>query len=137
MQEPTKQVTPLDPTPTEFVNGIRIGRWSRWLKPERPMWPMLVVMLDVDAQNLLQMAASHDQQPVQALSAHRADPALREGVRVGRLDRSQHDLGALGAEDVVEATTELCVPILQDIPNMSPLLAEYQQRVACLRVTRT
>lgn len=68
MQEPTKQVTPLDPTPTELVSGIRIGGRSRWLKPERPMWPTLVVMVDVDVQQLLQMAASHDQQPVQALT---------------------------------------------------------------------
>jgi hypothetical protein len=58
MQEPTKQVTPLYPIPAGSVSGIRIGGRSGWLKPERAMWPMPVVMLDVDAQHLLQTAAS-------------------------------------------------------------------------------
>ena len=58
MREPTKQVTPLYPTPAGFVSAIRIGGRSGWLKPERSMWPMPVVMLDVDAQQLLQMGAS-------------------------------------------------------------------------------
>jgi hypothetical protein len=89
-------------------------------------------MLDIDAQHLLQMAASHDQQPVQALSADRAHPALREGIGVGRLGRCQYHLRALSAEEVVKGAAELGIPIPQDILNMSPLLAEYQQQVACL-----
>lgn len=76
MQEPTKQLTPLYPTLAGSVTGIRIGGRSRWLKPERSMWSMPVVMLDVDAQHLLQMASSHDRQPVQALSADPSHSAL-------------------------------------------------------------
>jgi hypothetical protein len=86
MQELIKQFTSLYPTLAGSLTGIRIGGRSRWLKPERSMWPMPVV-LDVDAQHLLQMASSHDQQPVQALSADPAYPALREGIGVGRLDQ--------------------------------------------------
>jgi putative transposase len=59
------------------------------------------------------MVASDDQQPVQALGTDRADPALRVGVRIGRLDGCQQDLGALGAEHVVEGAAELGVPIAQ------------------------
>ena len=35
--------------PAGSVSGIRIAGRSGWLKPERAMWPMPVVMLDVDA----------------------------------------------------------------------------------------
>jgi hypothetical protein len=69
---------------------------------------------------------------VQALGADRAHPALREGVRVGRLDRCQYDLGALGAEEVVEGAAELGVPIAQQALDSSSLLAEHQQQVAGL-----
>jgi hypothetical protein len=38
-----------------------------WLQPERPVGTMGVVMLDVDAEDLLEVAAADDQQPVKAL----------------------------------------------------------------------
>jgi hypothetical protein len=38
-----------------------------WLQPERPVGTVGVVMLDVDAEDLLEVAAADDQQPVQAL----------------------------------------------------------------------
>ncbi len=42
-----------------------------------------VGVLDVDPKDVLEVAAPDDQEPVQALGAHRPDPALRMGVRVG------------------------------------------------------
>jgi hypothetical protein len=50
------------------------------------MRPMNIVMLDVDAQHLLQVSASHDHWPVQTLGADRADPAFSVCIRIGRLD---------------------------------------------------
>jgi hypothetical protein len=87
--------------------------WIRRLQPERPVWAMGVVVLDIDVEDLLEVAAPDDQQPVQALGAHRPDSAFRMGVRVRRLHRRQHHLGALGAEYVVEAAGELGVVVAQ------------------------
>jgi hypothetical protein len=72
-----------------------------------------VVVLDIDPEDLLQVAAPDDQQPVQAFGAHRPDPALRMGVRVGGLHRRQQHLSALGAEHVVEAAGEFRVVVAQ------------------------
>jgi hypothetical protein len=90
---------------------------------------MHVVMLDVDAQHLFQVPTSDDQQPVQALGTDRADPRLRERVRIGRLDRGQDHLSAFGAEHVVERAAELGIPIAQQELDAAPLLAEHQQQV--------
>jgi hypothetical protein len=65
-----------------------------WLQPERPVGTVSVVMLDIDPQDLLEVAAADDQQPVQALGTDGAHPALRVGVRLGRPDRGYEHLAA-------------------------------------------
>ncbi len=40
------------------------------------MWPMGVVVIDVDAQDALELPATADQEPVEAVAADRADPAF-------------------------------------------------------------
>jgi len=132
MQESAKQVTPLYPTPAGFASSIKIGGRSRRSQPERPVRPMHVVVLHVDAQHLVQVFASRDQQPVQALGADRANPAFREGVGVGCLDWCQHHLGVLGAEEVIEGAAEFGIPIAQDELDSSSLLAQHQQQIPCL-----
>ena len=129
MQEPAKQVTPLYPTPASFASGIRIGGTSRRSQAERPVRPMHVVVLHIDAQHPLQVSTSRDQQPVQALGADRGNPAFREGVGVGRLDRCQHHLGVLGAEEVIEGAAEFGIPITQHELDSSSLLAQPQQQI--------
>ena len=62
------------------------GRRLWRLLPKRPVRTVSVVMLDVDAEDLLEVAAADDQQPVQALRTDGAHPALRVGVRLGRSD---------------------------------------------------
>ena len=92
--------------PTEQVAAVHLGSMSsaddgqpsgsvRCLKSKGAVWTMPVVVLGVDPQDLLQVPSADDQQPVQALGADRADPSLREGVRVGRLHRREHHLGVL------------------------------------------
>jgi hypothetical protein len=49
---------------------------------ERPVGTVAVAVLDVDAEHLLKVSSLGDQQPVQALGPHRADPALGVGVGV-------------------------------------------------------
>jgi hypothetical protein len=129
VQEPAEQIAPTDLTLADDTNAIGIGGRTRRSQPERPVGPMHVVVLHIDAQDLLQVAASHDQQPVQTLGADRADPALRGRVGVGRLDRCQDYLGALRAEEVVEGAAELGVTIAEQELDSSSLLAEHQQQV--------
>jgi hypothetical protein len=54
---------------TDLADGW-CRRWLprlRWLQPEGAVRPVLVVVLDVLAQDALEVAAGEDQQPVQAL----------------------------------------------------------------------
>jgi hypothetical protein len=69
MQETAEQVTSAHLTSFILTDDGQSGGSVRRLKPERPVRPMGVVVLDVDSKDLLQMAASNDQQPVQALGA--------------------------------------------------------------------
>ena len=62
------------------------------------MWTLLVEVPDVDAEDVLELAATEDQQPVEALPPHAADPAFGVGVRVRRLDRRPDDLDAFTAK---------------------------------------
>jgi hypothetical protein len=103
----------MHPTFAGLADDVRIGGWVRSLQPERPMRTMPVVMSHVDSKDSVQVRASHDQQPVQALGTDRADKPFCDGVRVGRLDRCQPHLGALRAEEVVEGAAELRVAIAQ------------------------
>jgi hypothetical protein len=52
---------------------------------------LLVEVADVDEQEVFELAATKDQERVEAFPAHAADPALCIGVRIRRLDRRSHD----------------------------------------------
>jgi hypothetical protein len=45
------------------------------------VWPLTVVVVDVDAQHSFEVAAVEDQQPVEALGTDGADEALGESLR--------------------------------------------------------
>jgi hypothetical protein len=70
---------------------------------ERSVRTLAVVMVDVLAQDALELTTADDEQPVEALLAQRADEAL--GVRIGvrGLDGRADDPDAVGPEDLVEA----------------------------------
>jgi hypothetical protein len=72
---------------------------------------MGVVVLEVDPQHLLEVAAADNQQPDQALGADRPDPALGVGVGVGRLHRGHKHLDTFRSEHVIESAPELRIPI--------------------------
>src|SRR5438094_6932940 len=57
-----------------------------WPKCERAVRPMPLVMTGVDAKHVLELAAAEDEQPVEALATHNADPALGVGVRIRRMN---------------------------------------------------
>ena len=96
------------------------------------MWPMPVVVLDVDPKDLLEVAAPNNQQPVQALGTDRAHPALRVGVRSGCPHRRNEHPGSLRAEHIAEPAAELRVVVTHDEACPPPSFSQDQQQVAGL-----
>jgi hypothetical protein len=105
---------------------------GRRFEPKRPVRTMPVVVLEMDPEDLLQMTTANDQQPVQALSADGTDPPLRIGVRVRGLERRNEHLGTLGVEHVVEATTELRVPVADKKAHPPAAFGQHHEQVAGL-----
>lgn len=73
--------------------GRRISSGDRSVDPVRRLQvegalrPLAVVVADVDAKDVLELAATEDEQPVEAPAADATDPTLNVSVRVRRLDR--------------------------------------------------
>jgi hypothetical protein len=76
------------------------------------MRPMAVVMVDIDAQHLLELSPADDQDPVEAVPADGADPAFGERVRLRGPERCADDLDAFASEGLVEDAAELAVAIV-------------------------
>jgi hypothetical protein len=93
---------------------------------------MAVVVLDVEVQDANKLPAAGDQEMVQALLAHGANPALGDGVGVRSLDRCQDDLGTHRMPDIVEGPGELAVSVADQEPDDSGLLIEHGDEVAGL-----
>src|SRR6266508_5347637 len=76
----------------------------------------------VDPKDSLEVAAAQDQHPVQAFGPDRADPPLREGVRLRGPDRRLDDPHPFGPEDLVERTGVLGIPVADEEPDaLKPL----------------
>jgi hypothetical protein len=89
---------------------------------------MPVVMVGIDTQHLFELAAAEDQQPVEALATHAADPALGVCVRVRCLDRCADHGDPFGFEDVIEAAAELGVAIVdEEAERLLAIVARHQQ----------
>jgi hypothetical protein len=93
---------------------------------------MAVVVLDVDVQDAKKLPTPSDQEVVQALLAHGANPALGDGVSVRSLDRRQDDLGADRAPDAVEGAGELAVTVVDQEPDGGGVLIERRDEIAGL-----
>ena len=61
-----------------------------------------------------------DEQPIQALAADGADPAFRDGIRAGRLERGPHDPHLLRGEDGIERRRELAVAVMNEESGPGP-----------------
>src|SRR5436853_665914 len=92
------------------------------------MWPLTVVMVDVDAEDMLEVAAVEDQEPVQALAADGANEPLRDCVRLRRAHWRPDDPHAFAAEDLIEGTAVLAVTVTDQEANAA--LAELEAEVA-------
>ena len=84
-------------------------------------------MRDVRGEDVLEVAAADDEEPVEALAADAADPAF--GVRpcLRRPHRRLDHPHAFGAEDLVEVTGELAVSITDEEPRADIFVVERHQ----------
>ena len=92
--------------------GIRLAAMIRRSQVECSVRTLLVEVADVDAEDVLELAAPEDQKPVEAFPAHATDPPFCVGIRVGRPDRRADDLDPFDAEDRVEGAAELPVAVM-------------------------
>ena len=65
MEQPAESVAPTHRTCLALAGDVQASRRIRRPQLQRPVWAMPVVVLDVAPENLLEMAAPDDQQPVQ------------------------------------------------------------------------
>jgi hypothetical protein len=92
------------------------------------MGAMTVVIGYVDAKHLLEVSASEDQDPVQALPTKRAHPALGIRVRLGCAHGRADDPPPLAFEHLVEDTGELGVPVPDEKATIDKLLLPSSSR---------
>src|SRR6266571_3445519 len=134
VEQSAEEVAPPDLQRMNYRCRRRIGSAAaiRRSQVERSVWTLLIEVADVDAEDVLELAATEDQEPVEALPAHAADPAFGVGVRVRRLDRRSDDLDAFAAEDVVEGAAVLRVAVVDQEARPLAAVVEIHQHVACV-----
>ena len=102
----------------DTIEAADIGRWLLATQPpctcrrqlrECAVRPMLVVVPRVRREDVVEVAATDDEQPVEALAAGGPDPALGVSSSLRCADRRFDDADAFGAEDLVELAGELAV----------------------------
>ena len=71
------------------------------------MWPMAVVMVDEDANDLLEMLAVEDQEPIQTLRANRPHEPFRDTVCLRRAKRRANDLYPIALETLSKLSVNL------------------------------
>src|SRR5436309_2215570 len=85
-------------------------------------------MPDVERKDVLEVSAAEEQDPVEALSADAADPALGVRPRLRRPHRRLNHPDPHRAEDLVELTAELAVAVRDKEPRIHALVAERSPR---------
>src|SRR6266481_910839 len=91
------------------------------------MRSLAVVVIDVGPKHLIEMPTTQDEQPVQALSPHRFNPALR--VRVRRPDGGEDHVRSSRAEDLVEGAAKFGVTIVDKEPHRWRAILEVHREV--------
>jgi hypothetical protein len=95
--------------------GLTLAAQGVHLQRDRiyaPYGALSLVVLGVDPQDMFEMSAAHDQEPVETLVADGADESLRVGVCLRRLHRRVDDRDSFAAEELVEGGGELAVAIV-------------------------
>jgi len=89
------------------------------------MRPVFVVVLDVHAQDSLEVSAPEDEDAIEAVAADGAHPALSERICVRRSHRRPDHLDPLGTKDLIEGAAELRVAVVDQQPEAALLLAQF------------
>jgi hypothetical protein len=108
VHEAAETIAAADVAARRLRDLFRFGR----LKRESAVGAFAVVVLDVDGQDVFEVAAPDEQQPVETLVADGTDESLRVGVRLRRLHRRVDDRDSFAAEDLVEGGGELAIAIV-------------------------
>src|SRR4029077_12137090 len=102
-----------------------------WQEVQRTVPSMLVVVLPVDAEHVFEMPSTEDEDPVEAIGANGANPALGVSICVRRLDRRADHSDAFAPEDLIEGVVELRVAVVNEEPERL-LLTKFHHQVASL-----
>jgi hypothetical protein len=78
---------------------------------------LAVVVGQISAKHVFEVAAAEDQQPVETLASNGANEPLRVGVGLWCPDRCSDDLDPFAAEDLVEGGAELAVAVVNPEPR--------------------
>jgi hypothetical protein len=105
-------------------------RW--WDELQRAVRPVGVVVIDVDAEHMLEMAAVHDEEPIEAFSADGADEALGNRVRVWCSHWRLDDADAFAGEHGVKVARELAVSIADQETERRGLLPKSPGELSSL-----
>jgi hypothetical protein len=98
---------------------------------ERPVGALAVVVVDVLAQDALELAAADDEQPVEALLAQGADEALSvRALAFGALSGRADNRDPLGPEDLVEPGAELRIAVVDQTAQRPRAIAGFDHEVA-------
>ena len=111
MEEAAEQIASVYSALVILAKDGQLSRRVWRLQQQRPVGTVAVVVLDVDSKDLLEVAASDDQQPVRTLGPDRPHPAL--GVRSpwAPAARAEH-LTIVRAENLVETAAKLGIPVV-------------------------
>jgi hypothetical protein len=93
---------------------------------------VFVVVINELAQDLLEMAPTEDEEPIEALTADGAYEALGERIGTRRLNGRLDDSDAFGAEHLVETGGELRVSVPDEELHWSGALEKIEDEVARL-----
>jgi hypothetical protein len=120
VDKPTQHVPPADAEPSAGEKGT--GKRIRRLQIEASMRPLGVVVSRMGSKDALQVAATENEHPVKASGPDHSHPPFGERVRLRGPDWRLDDVHSFEAEDLVEGTGVLRVPVSDQESNaLKPL----------------
>jgi len=112
----------------DVVVGDRgVGPAVGWSLAEGPVRPVGVVVIDVFAEDVVEVSSAGDEDAVGALAPRAGDPPLADRVRPRRLDRCGDDPHAGRGEGCVERVGVLGIPVSdQEFQSAGPLAEVHE-----------
>jgi hypothetical protein len=86
-------------------------------------------LINVDPEDVLEVASGEDEQPVQALLPDGSDPSLADGVGTRRPDGGADHPHVFGRKHLIERTAELAVAVMDKKPERPYSFIEVEAEV--------